>query len=315
MPIDPQMHAYIDQHAALGAPPIHTLTPQQVRAGSRMQVEQMALSLTPEQVAKVENRTIPAPTGEIPVRIYTPDGTGPFPLLVFFHGGGWIVGDLDSHDAVCRALTNAAACVVLAVGYRLAPEHKFPAATEDCYAATAWAAAHAAELNADPDRIAVGGDSAGGNLSAVVTLLARERSGPRLSFQLLIYPATDCSTEFPSWVENADAPMLDAASMRWCIQHYLNDEADKTNPLASPLLASDFHKLPPALVLTAEYDLLRDEGEAYAEKLKAAGVSVTVRRYDGLVHGFFSYGAGVDRVQQAMAETAESLRSAFGTAA
>lgn len=315
MPIDPQMQAYIDQQAALGAPPLHKLTPQQVRAGSRMQVEQAALYFTPEQVAKVENRTIPAPTGEIPVRIYTPDGAGPFPLLVFFHGGGWVVGDLDTHDALCRALTNAAACVVLAVDYRLAPEHKFPAATEDCYVATEWAAAHAAEINADPDRIAVGGDSAGGNLSAVVTILARDRGGPSLSFQLLIYPATDFSTEFPSRIENADAPILDTDSMRWCMNHYLNDEADKTNPLASPLLTSDFHNLPPALVITAEYDPLRDEGEAYAERLKAAGVPVTVRRYDGLVHGFFSYGVGVDRVQQAMAETAESLRSAFGKAA
>ncbi|HEY0736374.1 MAG TPA: alpha/beta hydrolase [Herpetosiphonaceae bacterium] len=314
MPIDPQMQAFLDQQAALGAPPIHKLTPEQVRSSSRLQLQQAALYYTPEQVAKIENRTIEVPTGEIPVRIYTPEGDGPFPLLVFFHGGGWVIGDLDSHDDLCRALTNAVGCVVFAVGYRLAPEHKFPAATEDCYAAAEWVIAHAAELNADPDRVAVGGDSAGGNLAAVVTMMARDRGGPRLSFQLLIYPATDFSTEFPSREENAAGPVLDTETMIWFRDHYLNGEADMTNPLASPLLASDFHSLPPALVITAEYDPLRDEGEAYAEQLKAAGVPATVRRYDGLIHGFFSFGVGVDKVRQAMAETAGTLREAFSTA-
>lgn len=314
MPIDPQMQAFLDQQAALGAPPLHKLTPEQVRAGSRMQLQQAALYYTPEQVAKIENRTIPAPTGEIPVRIYTPEGDGPFPLLVFFHGGGWVIGDLDSHDDLCRALTNAAGCVVFAVDYRLAPEHKFPAATEDCYAATEWAAAHAAELHADPDRVAVGGDSAGGNLAAVVTMMARDRGGPKLIFQLLIYPATDFRGGTPSHQENADAPILDRETQLWFTNHYLNGEEDKLNPLASPLLASDFHGLPPALVITAEYDPLRDEGEAYAEQLKAADVPATVRRYDGLIHGFFSFGVGMDKVQQAMAETATTLREALGKA-
>ncbi|HEY0603827.1 MAG TPA: alpha/beta hydrolase [Herpetosiphonaceae bacterium] len=314
MPIDPQMQAFLDQQAALGAPPIHKLTPEQVRSSSRLQLQQAALYYTPEQVAKIENRTIPAPSGEIPVRIYTPEGDGPFPLLVFFHGGGWVIGDLDSHDDLCRALTNAAGCVVFAVDYRLAPEHKFPAATEDCYAAAEWATEHTAELNADPSRVAVGGDSAGGNLAAVVAMMARDRGGPKLSFQLLIYPATDFSTEFPSRQENAAGPILDTETMIWFRDHYLNGEADMTNPLASPLLASDFHGLPPALVITAEYDPLRDEGEAYAEKLKAADVPATVRRYDGLIHGFFSFGVGVEKVQQALAETATTLREAFSQA-
>lgn len=314
MPIDPQMQAFLDQQAALGAPPLHKLTPEQIRAGSRLQREQALRYYTPEQVAKIENRRIPAPTGEIPVRIYTPQGDGPFPLLVFFHGGGWVIGDLDSHDDLCRALTNAAGCVVFAVDYRLAPEHKFPAATEDCYAATEWAAAHTGELNADPSRIAVGGDSAGGNLAAVVTHIARDRGGPQLSFQMLIYPATDFGGDYASRDENANGPVLDSESSGWFMNHYLNGEDDRTNPLASPMLASDFSNLPPALVITAEYDPLRDEGEAYAAKLKAAGVPVTVRRYDGLIHGFFSIGAGVDKVQQAMAETTASLRQTFGNA-
>lgn len=314
MPIDPQMQAFLDQQAALGAPPLHQLTPEQIRAGQRMQLEQAALYYTPEPVARIETRTIPAPTGEIPIRIYTPEGDGPFPLLVFFHGGGWVIGNLDTHDDLCRALTNAAGCVVFAVDYRLAPEHKFPAATEDCYAATEWAADHTDELHADPKRIAVGGDSAGGNLSAVVTMMARDRGGPNLIFQLLIYPATDFRGETPSHKENANAPILDTETMRWFSNHYLNSEEDKLNPVASPILASDFSNLPPALVITAEYDPLRDEGEAYAEKLKAAGVPATVRRYDGLVHGFFSFGVGVDKVQQAMVETAATLREAFSKA-
>ncbi|HEY7414161.1 MAG TPA: alpha/beta hydrolase, partial [Ktedonobacteraceae bacterium] len=240
MPLDPQAQAFLDEMAALNAPPLNTLPPEAARQGARMQ---LALA-EPEPVAKVENRTIPGPQGDIPVRVYTPEGDGPFPVLVFFHGGGWVICDLDTHDDVCRSLAKGTPCIVVTVDYRLAPEHKFPAAVEDCYAATQWVARNAASLNGDPARVAVGGDSAGGNLTAVIAQLARDRGEPPLAFQLLIYPATDFNSNTPSSRENADGYFLTRDDMIWFRDHYLNSLDDRNNPLASPALTSDLSGLP-----------------------------------------------------------------------
>lgn len=309
MPLDPQTKALLDLMAALNAPPLSEQTPEQVRVGIKMQRE--LVPVEPEPVAQVVNRTIPGPAGEIPVRIYTPAGSGPFPALVFFHGGGWVICDLDTHDGLCRSLCNGAGCVVVSVDYRLAPEHKFPAAPQDCYAATQWVAGHAAEINALPGKLAIGGDSAGGNLTAVVAQMARDQGGPRLDFQLLIYPATDFDFDGPSMRENAEGYFLTRDDMIWFTNHYLNSDADKKNPLASPLLAADLRGLPPALVITGEYDPLRDEGEAYGRRLQEAGVAVTLSRYDGVIHGFLSLEPLTDKGKRAKEECAQALRAAF----
>jgi acetyl esterase len=307
MPLDPQAQVYLDQMAALNGPPLHTLTPEVIRQGTRMQ---LALLGEPEPVAHVENRTIPGPAGELPIRIYTPAGSGPFPVLVFFHGGGWVICDLDTHDPTCRSLANEVGCIVVSVDYRLAPEHKFPAAPEDCYAATQWVAKHAAEFNGDPSRLAIGGDSAGGNLTAVVAQMARDRDGPRLAFQLMIYPATDFNARTESKESNAQGYFLTTDDMVWFMNHYLRSEDDRHNPLASPMLAANLRGLPPALVITAEYDPLRDEGEQYGQRLKEAGVPVTITRYPGMIHGFF--GMPFDQSKKALAEASAALRAAFG---
>lgn len=305
MPLDPQAQIFLDQMAALDAPPMHTLTPEQVRENIKLQ----PMLMEPEPVARVEDRTIPGLAGAIPVRVYTPAGSGPFPVLVFFHGGGWVICDLDTHDGICRSLCNGAGCVVVSVDYRLAPEHKFPAAPEDCFAATQWVAGHAAEVNGDPGRIAIGGDSAGGNLTAVVAQMARDRNGPKLAFQLLIYPATDFTFSGPSLKENADGYFLTREDMDWFSNHYLRSETDKKDPLASPMLAADLSRLPPALVITAEYDPLRDEGETYGRRLKEAGVPTIVSRYEGMIHGFFGFPFDVSK--RAQDEASRALRAAF----
>ena len=311
MPLDPQVQTLMDQMAALNAPPIHTLTPELVRMGIKMQFANATDE--PESVAQVVNRTIPGPAGEIPVRIYTPTGSGPFPVLVFFHGGGWVICDLDTHDSLCRSLCNGANCVVVSVDYRLAPEHKFPAAPEDCYAATQWVAENSAEINANPGKIAIGGDSAGGNLTAVVAQIARDQGGPSLALQLLIYPATDFTFDGPSIHENGQDYFLTIDDMNWFMNHYLNSDADKKNPQASPLQSANMHGLPPALVITGEYDPLRDEGETYGKRLKEAGVPVTISRYNGMIHGFLSLEPLTDKGKQAREECAQVLRVAFAT--
>jgi len=311
MPLDPQVQALLDQMAALNGPPIHTLTPELVRVEIKMQLANAPGE--PEPVAQVVNRTIPGPAGEIPVRIYIPAGSGPFPALVFFHGGGWVICDLDTHDSLCRSLCNGAGCVVVSVDYRLAPEHKFPAAPEDCYTATQWVAGHAAEINANPGKLAIGGDSAGGNLTAVVAQMARDQIGPRLALQLLIYPATDFTFDGPSIHENGQGYFLTTDDMHWFTGYYLNSDADKKNPLASPMQSANLRDLPPALVITAEYDPLRDEGEAYGKRLKEAGVPITLSRYNGVIHGFLSLEPLTEKGKQAREECAQALRAAFAT--
>jgi acetyl esterase len=308
MPLDPQAQVLLDQMAAYEAPEMSTLTPEAVRANMRAMVGMLG---EVEAVARVADRTIPGPDGPIPVRVYTPAGTGPFPMLVFIHGGGWVIGDIETHDGLCRSLCNGAGCVVVSVDYRLAPEHRFPAAPEDCYAATAWVAEHAAELDGNARRVAVGGDSAGGNLAAVVALMARDRGGPPLTFQLLIYPATDLRMRSPSIEENGEGYYLTKRDMVWFRGHYISSEQDLAHPLASPLLVPDLHSLPPALVITAEFDPLRDEGEAYGKRLAEAGIPATVSRYGGMIHGFVSMAPVLDQGKNAIAESCHALRSAF----
>jgi acetyl esterase len=306
VPLDPQAKAVLDAMPPM--PDFDAIPLELLRAG----MAQGALAPgEPERVASVENRTLPGPAGEIPVRIYKPEARGPLPALVFFHGGGFVLCNLDTHDNVCRSLANQAGCAVVSVDYRLAPEHRYPAAAEDCYAVTRWVAQHGAEIGVDTSRIAVGGDSAGGNLSAVVSQMARDRRGPALRFQLLIYPVTDARFDTPSYRENAEGYFLTTNMMRWFWRQYLKDPAEGGDAYASPLRAKDLSGLPPGLCITAEFDPLRDEGEAYAAKLREAGVACPAHRYDGMFHGFFGMGAILDKAKQAVSESAQALKRAL----
>ena len=313
MPLDPQAKALFDFIGLSDLAPVETLTPQQARAMFEVLAEARR-KMAVEPVDQIRDVTVPGPGGDIPVRIYSPKVPSPAPALIYFHGGGWVLGGLESHDHVCRAMANSVPCAVFSVDYRLAPEYKFPAAVNDSYAATEWIADHAAELGVDRSRIGVGGDSAGGNLAAIVSQIARDRGGPRIAFQLLIYPATDMRMGMPSIDENADGPLLTKEAMRWFVNHYLNSEADRVHPLASPLLAADMAGLPPAFILTAECDPLRDEGEAYGRRLREAGVPAEVQQYKGMPHGFFSFGAALDGGRRAFADVTGRLRSAFEAA-
>ncbi|MCW5891990.1 MAG: alpha/beta hydrolase [bacterium] len=307
MALDPQAKQLLDQMAAMGTPPLESLPV----ADARLLMESMrGLMGEPEPIAHVEDRTVPGPGGTIPARLYRPAGDAPLPLLVYYHGGGWVLGGLESHDGVCRSLANQAGCAVLSIDYRLAPEHRYPAAADDCYAALVWAAANAAALGADPTRLAIGGDSAGGNLTAVTAIQARDRGGPRVRLQLLVYPVTDHSYDTASYAENADGYFLTKAAMVWFWNHYLGGDAG-TAATASPLRAADLAGLPPALVITAEFDPLRDEGESYARRLREAGVPTTLTRYDGMIHGFFTMGPLLGQGARAVAESAAALRAAL----
>ena len=306
MPLDSQAQKVLDQLAALGLPPNHTVSPQQARINMNSRPQ----SAGPE-VARVEDRAIPGPGPDVPVRIYTPDGRGPFPVLVWFHGGGWVVGDLDTADGTARRLTAQTGCVVVSVDYRLAPEARFPAAAEDCYAVTQWVATNAAGIDADPGRIAVGGDSSGGNLAAVVSLMARDRGVSPPVFQLLVYPVIARDFDTGSYRQNGEGYGITRDSMKWYWDLYLTEDADASNPYAVPLLANDLSGLPPALVITAEFDPLCDEGEAYAQRLQEAGVAVTYSRYDGMIHGFFGMPAFIDRGRIAVGEASAALKAAF----
>ena len=306
MPLDPQVLSMRERSEKAGTPPLYTLTLAQAREADLAAIQ--AASGGGEPVHEVVDRVVPGPQGtELPVRIYRPSAAPDLPVLVYFFGGGWTLGSIETSDAVCRTLANATGAVVLAAGYRLAPEHKFPAAVHDCHAAVRWVALHGNEIGADPTRIAVGGDSAGGNLAAAVTLLARE-DGPRLAAQLLVYPNTDYLSDTPSLRENTDPYLFNRTSVGWYWGHYLADPADGSNPLASPLRADDLSGLPPALVVTAEYDPLRDQAEEYAAALAKAGVPVTASRYDGMVHGFFCMSGELAVGRRALAEAAAFLR-------
>ena len=306
MPLDPQARAVLDQLAAMGLPAVNEVSPEQARANMKLRPRAPG-----PEVAKVEDRSIPGPDGDVPVRIYTPEGSGPFPILVWYHGGGWVIGDLESADGPSRHLCVGADCVVVSVDYRLAPETKFPGPAEDCYAATQWAVDNAAAINGDPARVAVGGDSAGANLAAAVLLMARDRNGPAISFQLLVYPVTERNFNTASYHDNATGYSLTQAGMRWFWDQYLADDADAANPYAAPAQAANLSGLPPALVITAEFDPLRDEGEAYAKLLRNAGVPTQATRYDGMIHGFFAMPAVLDQGRRAVDEATAALKASL----
>ncbi len=289
-----------------GVPATNTLSVHEARAQYEARIPLMA---APATIGSVDQRTVTGPGGDLALRIYWPQGEGLFPLLVFFHGSGFVLCSLDTHDGMCRNLCAGTQCIVVSVDYRLAPEHKFPAGLDDCVFATRWVAEHAAELNGDPARIAIGGDSAGGNMAAAAALRLRDEGGPPLRGQLLIYPVTDYHTPgTPSYQQNAEGYGLTRDTMLWFWDHYLNSPADAANPLASPLRARDLGGLPPALVVTAEYDPLCDEGELYAARLREAGTPAITSRWDGMNHGFFFWAGRVDKAGEAMAESCRWLR-------
>jgi acetyl esterase len=311
MALHPQAQAVLDFLEAAGRPPLHTLPPAEAREATRTGF--MALSLPPEPVALAEDRTLPGPGGALPVRLYRPEGSradAVLPVLVFFHGGGFVIGDLDTHDPACRTLANRSGAAVLAVHYRRAPEHKFPAAVEDSWAAVRWVQTQGRAAGLDPGRIAVGGDSAGGNLAAVMALMARD-AGLRLALQLLIYPTTDMTTETPSHREFADGYFLTSDAMRWFLGHYLGRPEDAKDWRASPLRAASLAGVAPALVITAGYDPLRDEGKAYADRLRESGVAVRYHCYEGMIHAFVSMTKPITEAGAALDECGAALKAAF----
>jgi acetyl esterase len=307
MPLDPIAKAIIDQMSAMNAIPLSQMSAAAYRAMNN------AVPRPPSMIslAEITDSTIPGPGGDLPVRIYKSSLAANQPGVVFFHGGGFVICGLDSHDGLCRALSKAVGCTVVSVDYRLAPEAKFPAAVEDSYAATVWVAKNAAALGIDANRIAVAGDSAGANLATVAAALVRERGGPKLVHQLLVYPVADLTCATESYNLFSKDYFLTKEMMVWFRDHYLPHGHDPADPLASPLHMKNVADLPPATVITAEYDPLRDEGEAYANRLKKAGVAVDVKRYDGVFHGFFSMGGVLPQADKALAFATEQLRQAF----
>jgi acetyl esterase len=309
--LHPEVRALLAMMDAQGAPPLESQDPAAARA-SRTEPMKM-LGGEPDTLGRVEDLSIPVPGGKLPVRLYASEHGGIRPALIYFHGGGFVFGNLETHDAVCRALAKESGAVVISVDYRLSPENKFPAAVEDSYAATVWAAANAERLGIDARRIAVGGDSAGGNLATVIAMRCRDAGGPALAAQLLLYPVTDLSTfETGSHRELGEGYFLTRAGMEWFKGHYLASADQARHPEASPLLAPDVSGLPPALVITAEFDPLRDEGEAYAQRLQQAGVRVTVTRYPGMIHGFVSMRGVLAGGRQAIQEAAKFIQSMGG---
>lgn len=296
MPLHPQIQAMIDKVAHL--PPLQTIPVEAIRATD---MARYTLGVLRDEVAHVEDRHIPGPRGNIRIRIYRPDMQPMRPVVVFFHGSGFVICSIDTHDAMCRQICRRSGCIVVSVDYRLAPENKFPAAPDDGYAATQWASRHAPEIGGDPARLAVCGDSVGGNLAAVVALRARDEGGPPIAAQILLYPVTDhYSVERPSWQQRGKGCGLTRDAMRWFWDLYLAHPDEGAHPHASPMRANSLARLPKAYVITGEYDLLRDEGEDYAQRLKQAGVAVDSVRYDDMNHGFLNWVGLVDRSTQAM---------------
>ena len=302
--LDPQAKVILDFMAESGFT-FEGKTPEELREG-------MGLTAMPSpiELASITDRTIPGPAGEIPVRIYRPSTEVGLPVTVFFHGGGWVVGDLESHDHCCRVIAAKADCVVVAIDYRLAPEAKFPAAIDDAWAATEWVATHGDELNVDTSRLAVAGDSAGGNLAAVVANISRDHEHVEIIQQALIYPVTDGTCDRPSMTENAEGYLLSRNAMDWFHEHYTVTVEDLSDPRYSPIF-SDLAGAPPAVVVTAGFDPLRDQGNAYAAKLVEAGVDVDHMEYAGMFHGFFSMDAGLNVASEAQDQVAAALKDAF----
>lgn len=311
MPLKPEVQGLLEEFEAQGLPPFDQMSVSQARdvAGAFRDLQG-----EPEEVGEIRDILVPGPAGNLPVRVYHPSPGTPLPLLIYYHGGGWVIGNIEVVDKPARALANASQCVVAATQYRLAPETKFPGPVEDCYAVTSWLAEHAGEVGADAGKLVVGGDSAGGNLAAAVALMSRDRGGPEIAYQLLIYPVTAPArgTQFDSYRDNADGYLLTRGSMEWFWDHYLASPDDGNNPYASPLKASDLSGLPPAMVITAEFDPLRDEGSAYADRLQEAGVQVKVSRYDGVIHGFFWMAGVLPDGRALLSEIGEELRKQVG---
>jgi acetyl esterase len=312
MALDPQVQAVIELVVKSGRPAYHMLSPKDAR---QLFLETRPASTpTPPEIGSVRNVVAETSPGAIPLRVYRPAGvpaTTPLPAYVYFHGGGWVIGDLETHDVLCRQLTAASGASVISVDYRMAPEHKFPAAVDDAWAATRWVVAHAGELGLDGSRLAVGGDSAGGNLAAVLALMARDAGAPAIKLQVLIYPVTDVMRETRSYDDFAEGYMLTRDSMRWFIAHYLKSKDDARDWRVSPLRAPSLAGLPPALIVTAGNDPLRDEGEMYGGRLRDAGVMVDYVCYGGMIHGFVGMGKLIDTAQRAVSLIGDSLRQAF----
>ena len=311
MALDPQAKALLDGMAANPAPKISDLP---VEAGREM-YRQMAAQLDPVDtpIGRTEDLSFEGPGGTVAVRVYTPvaAGSGALPAIIYFHGGGWVIGDLETHDALCRTLANETGAKVIAVDYRLAPEHPYPAAVEDCYAAVRWVEQQASALGIDANRLAVAGDSAGGNLSAVVCQKALREKGPQLCFQLLIYPVTDAAADTESRRLFGSGYFLETDTMNWFYDKYVPNPGDRTQPDVSPAQAPSLKGLPPALVITAGFDILRDEGAAYARALQAAGVAARHVDYEGMVHGFFNMQGVLDVAKTAVRDAAAALRDAL----
>lgn len=306
--LNAQSEAILDQIAETKAPPIYSLTPQQARE----QPLEASWVGTPKDGVSIENRDVLSPTGHIPLRIYTPEGNQPYPILIFFHGGGFVVGSLDEFEPFCTFLATGASCIVVSVDYRLAPEHKHPAAVEDAVTAVNWVAAHAKDIHGDPIRIAVAGDSAGANLATVVSLIARDQGFPKLVYQVLICPWVDASSfDTESFRYFGDGLWLSKAAMCWYRNHYLCDQEQTLLPFVSPLLTKDVSRLPPALVITAEFDVLRDQGEAYARRLQGVGISVQCTRYPGVLHDFVVLPGLFDQARKAIDEISTALQKVF----
>ena len=306
-PLDPQLEAYLRDRRGGGVRPLHELSVVEAREAELAELE----PVLPEPVPQVFDRVLHGGSHDMPVRVYVPEAPRPLPVLVYFFGGGWVLGSLDAVDPVCRRLANATPCAVVSVAYRRAPEHPFPTGLEDCYAATRWVAEQGAKLGLDSARLAVGGASAGGNLAAAVALLAREREGPGLALQVLAYPPLDHRANTPSMTDPLDPLFFGREDLAWCWSHYLVEAADGDSPLASPLRAQDLRGLPAALVITAELDPVRDQGELYAARLAEAGVPVDLMRFEGAPHGFFSKADRFDAAAEAQALAASALRLAF----
>ena len=304
MPLDPIVRMLLDQVAAAGGP---TLREAGVEQGREMLRTMAMMEGEVPDVARVEPVTL---AGSIPGRLYAASEGGPLPIIVWYHGGGFVIGDLETADRICRKLAAGTGALVISVDYALAPERPFPAGPDDCFNALRWIVDNAASLGGDPSRVAVAGDSAGGNMAAVTAVKARDE-GVDLRHQLLVYPVTDCTMTSTSYQDNGEGYLLTADSMDWFIGCYLSGGADAKDPRVSPLFAEDVRGLAPALVITAEFDPLRDEGEAYADKMKESGVDVVLRRFDGQIHGFFPLGAIIPAANDAVALAVKHLTTAL----
>lgn len=309
--IDKQFAQYLKKAEQKQIPPISALRPEEVRdiINKRMLYSQIS---KPERVSELRDITIRGYKNHINLRLYKPEGKPPFPVVLFFHGGGWVWGNLENHGSLCSQIANLSSCAVISVDYHLAPDHKFPEPAEDCYCAFIWTLENSHKYGCDPSRLVVCGDSAGGNLAAVITHMARDRGVSSIRYQILMYPVLDLSSsDYESFKLVGIDNVINKEDFIWCVEQYLSSEDERFNPYVSPLLARDFSNLPPAHIIIAGFDLLRDEGYAYANKLKESGVPVTVKCYESLIHGFFTMDALSDAVRPAIVETAEFLKQAL----